>query len=771
MKALIFCLALLFLVHPALADEGKLNDTFILEINVEGRDQKTVSLVNKRGDALWMDAGDLNAAGISIAPDEMDAQRQVNLSKLSGMQVTLRHDEQKLLIMPEPRRLLKQVFDLRPDGKASSIDAGYGFIGQYDITATVDDINHTMGSSGTGTALTGTYFTPSGNVTLGGFAETNSRATRYVRLDTMYRLDDPENMRRFLIGDTISGGPSWARSLRFAGFQMATDFSLRPDLATMPLPDFFGQSTVPATVDVFVNSAKVFETQVESGPFEINNLPVLTGSGQARVVVRDVLGRETIARLPFFATESLLRKNLRAYDLNIGFVRGSYGQRSFNYGKPIASGSYRYGLTDSITVNAHLEAAGDAQVAGGGASFAISSLGIMHVAGAFSNRTGDGVHSNGALTYASFESQLHPVNLFGSVTATVGDYADIARYDAGKQAMLQMQLGGNVDFGEYGSLSTSWVNVNRAGGRTAQFASLSYKLSYNEHWNFLVTSFYDVGNDTTVSEAVVTYVFDDGAVGTSSISHGERANQKRISYSKSPNGDGGFGYGVSTSLGDMQLGEAQAMWLGRDVHLNGSLATRDGMQAARINAAGGIVAIDDAVYMTKPPKGDAVALVKTGQPDASVYLENREVGKTDAEGEILVTGLVPYIPNKLSINPADYKMSAILDDSEKEIRPLRQSGVMVDFTPPKYRPVIIVLQLEDKTYAPAGAKAVLDNGSDPLVVGRRGEIFIRDLTKAIKGTVSYGECTCTFAVELTPRRQYEMIERIGPLSCTRSATL
>src|SRR5262249_14755006 len=154
-----------------------------------------------------------------------------------------------------------------------------------------------------------------------------------------------------------SGASRWSRPVRFAGLQLASDFDLLPDIVTMPLPSFFGEAAVPSTVDVFVNSAHVFETGVGAGPFEINHLPVVTGNGEANIVVTDALGNRTAIAVPYFASRALLRKGLTAYAIDVGLLRRGFGQRSFDYGDPMANATWRYGLNNSVTLDAHGEAA------------------------------------------------------------------------------------------------------------------------------------------------------------------------------------------------------------------------------------------------------------------------------------------------------------------------------------------------------------------------------------------------------------------------------
>ena len=122
------------------------------------------------------------------------------------------------------------------------------------------------------------------------------------------------------------------RSVYFGGIQWATNFSLSPGYITQPIPTIGGQSRAPSTVELYINDALRQTSQVPTGPFTIDNFPQITGSGQARIVVRDLLGRETVLVQDFFSSTSLLRKGLSDYSFEAGAVRRNLGIDSANYG-------------------------------------------------------------------------------------------------------------------------------------------------------------------------------------------------------------------------------------------------------------------------------------------------------------------------------------------------------------------------------------------------------------------------------------------------------
>ena len=121
---------------------------------------------------------------------------------------------------------------------------------------------------------------------------------------------------------------------------MQRDFATRPDLVTLPLPSFSGSAAVPSTVDVYVNSVRTISQDVDGGPFRLTNLPILSGQGNASIIVRDSLRPRRHTTLPFLVSNKLLRGGLFDFSAEAGVPRLFYGVRSNIYsGAPAGSGS------------------------------------------------------------------------------------------------------------------------------------------------------------------------------------------------------------------------------------------------------------------------------------------------------------------------------------------------------------------------------------------------------------------------------------------------
>ena len=158
-------------------------------------------------------------------------------------------------------------------------------------------------------------FTPFGTLSQSAILRATSLNDRFdaLRLNTTLTYSDPATMISYRAGDVITGGFAWTRPIRIGGAQMARNFGLRPDLVTLPLPAARGSAAVPSVADVYINNVKTYSQDVNAGPFLLSNLPAITGSGTARVILRDSSGHTTESVLPFYVSANLLAPGMFDY--------------------------------------------------------------------------------------------------------------------------------------------------------------------------------------------------------------------------------------------------------------------------------------------------------------------------------------------------------------------------------------------------------------------------------------------------------------------------
>jgi len=757
LSAMVFIYTIVACAHASSSAVSPGDRHLLLEVWINGQNQHVIAHVAERDGRLWIDRKALAGYGIRLNSGDPDTRREVEPNALSGIRAVIDEAQQRLLISADSARLYPKVFDLNEPAVTPSAVSGSGFVFNYDAVATSGDGYGPISGGGT---LVATAFTPNGRLTTSGFAMAGKGHTHAVRLDTALVFDEPDKLKQWVVGDSVSGGLSWSRSVRFAGLHVATDYSLQPQFRTFPLPQFIGTSTVPAGVDVYIGSSKVLQENLVPGPFEIHNLPMLTGRGEATVVVRDVLGREQIQTIPFFASNQLLQPGLSAYSIDAGFLRRAYGLSSFDYGVPAAVATFKHGVSDTLTIETHGELAGNIALAGGGATFAIQPLGTVQLAGAASS----GRRGAGGLLSVAVTGQVRSVSLFGSAEVASPKYTDVGSIYDLPPPRMRAQAGISTAMGDRGNLAFSWIAVKEL-GYTTRLLSATYSRSFGYGAFFGATGLYSPGSHSWQGQIFISIPLGDQRMGSVSVGEQNGRLAEQISLNRPANPDGGFGYRVGSINADNRITEGQVTWVGQHGITDAALSSINGSTAGRLGVSGAIIIADGSVFATRQT-GDAFALVRTGQPGVPVYRENREVAVADSGGKALVTGLSAYADNRISIDPRDYPMDTIIEHTSRDVVPRRASGVLVDLAPTVRHPLLMTVTLSDGSFPPVGARVLLDGNAVPLVVGRRGKVFFSDAQKSLSGTIEFGDTICRFHANKPAPLSDNAIPTIGPIICS-----
>ncbi|WP_151748884.1 fimbria/pilus outer membrane usher protein, partial [Acinetobacter lactucae] len=178
-------------------------------------------------------------------------------------------------------------------------------------------------------------------------------------LESKWQYVDPEKIRIYTLGDFISNSPDWGSSVRLAGFQWSSAYTQRGDIVTSALPQFSGSAALPSTLDLYVNQQKIYSGLVPSGPFDIKQLPFISGN-EVTLVTTDATGQQSITKKPYYFSSKILAKGINEFSVDVGVPRYNYGLYSNDYDDAtFASGAIRYGYSNSLTLSGGAEASTD----------------------------------------------------------------------------------------------------------------------------------------------------------------------------------------------------------------------------------------------------------------------------------------------------------------------------------------------------------------------------------------------------------------------------
>ena len=585
------------------------------------------------------------------------------------------------------------------------------------------------------------------------------------RLETTFTRDFPERNASLRLGDSTTRTGAWGRSVYFGGIQWGTNFSLSPGYITQPIPTIGGQSRAPSTVELYINDALRQTSQVPTGPFTIDNFPQITGSGQARIVVRDLLGRETVLVQDFFSNAALLRKGLSDYSFEAGAVRRNLGIDSANYGEGFASGLFRHGLSDSFTLETRVE--GSEHTRGGGAGLAVAlPLGLLgQVAGAASS---DDITGSGRQGLVSLEhwSLRHGFSL--RAEAASREYRQIgqdegtlpyrrqwlASYTYARPELGHLGLGyGKIDTYDRGPISTYTANYS-----IRVFAQSSLTLSATR---------VDGGDATGRSIGVSLLIPLDGRINaTAATTHHAGHTDGYATVSKGLGIEAGAAWRALAGRREGQnYAEGGVYYQGSRGLVTADASASDTQSTVRLGAQGGLVFADGTLFASRKLQ-DSFALVEVpGYPDVGVGFQSTVLSRTDSNGKALVPQLQPYRTNTLRLDPNELPISAELDNIEIAVVPPARSGVKVTFPVRSGRGALVRIVLDDGQPAPAGADLELVGDTKEFFVARRGEAFVTGLKDKNRLRIKWQGRSCEFDVELPPGKPDD-IARVGPYVCS-----
>ena len=130
---------------------------------------------------------------------------------------------------------------------------------------------------------------------------------------TSLTIDQVRHRRRWVFGDTIGRSTTLGSAPMVGGFSLSTQTSVDPYYTLYPSPQVRGAVRTPTTADLYVDGRLVSSVRLPPGQFTLNDLPLETGLGNARVILRDAFGREQTINLGFYLSTQLLKRGEQDY--------------------------------------------------------------------------------------------------------------------------------------------------------------------------------------------------------------------------------------------------------------------------------------------------------------------------------------------------------------------------------------------------------------------------------------------------------------------------
>jgi len=738
-----------------------------LELVVNGRAIGHVAPVDYRHGRYYLSREDFAATRLPATHWLTSEDDLIDLNSADG--VTLGYDQatQRLLIDVPAAWLPAQTVSRNDRARFFPAQTSSGALFNYDSYA--QKTRHGEGYLSTWTELR--LFGDYGNFSTTGrhrqvFSGARHGREGYLRYDTRWEYSDQTRMLTLEAGDTVTRALAWSNPVRIGGLQLSRNFTTRPDIVTYPLPRFAGETGLPSTVDLFIDGYRLSSDPVEPGPFTLTDIPYINGAGEAVIVTTDALGRQVSTTVPFYVASTLLQRGLSDYSASVGALRRHYGQRDFAYGTLAANGNYRYGLSDALTIESHIETSRDLRLGGAGALLRLGRLGVLNFSHSRSSLDGQSGRQSGI----GYQYITRRFNIAARQNWRSDGYRDLASLDHSRVAQRRTtQLSAGMSLGRYGSLSGGYFAIVDGQGSRTRLTNLSWGYSLGRAGQIYasLSKSNSYGNWTGMLQWSLSLDPRHGNLSAALERTPERKFAQRVNYSRNVPSDGGWGWnlGYRRYPGRDDYQQADVKWRNRLIELRGGVYGGRDDRSKWANARGSLVWMDNDFFFANEVRDAFVVVSTDGMAKVPVRYENRPVGETDRRGHLLVPWPVAYYPAKYGIDPLDLPASIRVPLVEQRVAVKRGGGYLLRFPLQRVTSASIRLVDAQGTDLPVGAQARLADGRSAYI-GWDGLTYFDELGDDNRLSVLLpdgGRCEVRFALPLPP--DSDSIPQIGPLPC------
>jgi outer membrane usher protein len=696
----------------------------------------------------------------AVSPVRVEGMEFYLLDAISGARATVEASTQMLMITVPASAFIDTILDEQGNLRLTAMRPEPGLFLNHDFQVATGG-----GRSSVTGLVEGGFFSKFGTLTNQYLGRDLTGGFKPLRLSTQLTRDFPEAMTTLTLGDTISASSPWGRSVYYAGVRWASKFSTQPAFIPMVLPSLAGQAAQQSTVDVYVDNMKRLSRQVEPGPFMIQNIPVIAGQGDIRMVVTDLLGRQQVITTSYLRGFQILRKGVQEFTYEGGTLRRDYGAKSNAYESFFASATQRRGLTDRITLEGRAEVRPGIQTLGLGASYAMRGVGIVSAGAAGSQRSDE----IGRLIYAEFSHNRRTLSFAGRMQRATQDFQQLGmgELEQATRMMLQGQVSKTV--GDRGNLAVGYL---RRDGRTeSSVRALTASFNHNVGRGQL-----SVGGTYALDRpgqygVNVSYILrlGDRKAATATVNTAPSGTSESVEINRTIPVGPGYGYRVQHSTGAISRTDANLFVQ--------TMQGRFGMETTQTRS-GTFMRFSERsslVFMRNhilPSQwlNDSFGMVEVDHGEhLPVFVNNQRIATTNGKGVALLPWLVPYNQNQVRLDGTNLPADVNLDLQDRMVVPMARSGVFLKYTPLSIGGATLILHTADGKPVPLGAMVTINALPGESQVVLHGEVFVTDIAYPAMVRVTWESRECVARIDKAPEE--ELLPRIGPLVCVEQEVI
>ncbi|MBN1379589.1 MAG: fimbrial biogenesis outer membrane usher protein [Gammaproteobacteria bacterium] len=585
---------------------------------------------------------------------------------------------------------------------------------------------------------------------------------KLLRLESNCIADWPEHLLSLGAGDSVTRAGMLGQSVLYGGVHFGTDYGLSPSLVTQPFLTMSGSARVPSTLEIWVNQMRTLSTDIPPGPFDLTDIPVYTGAGEVRAVIRNAQGGREVLTQSFYSDPVLLAAGLKDWAVELGRTREGYATEQSEYKDRFALFTGRFGLSQWMTVETRAEVQEESALLGVGSNFRLWNLGIFEY-GIATSRDENDVKANAQRIGFSRRSQYFSFGL-QRMTTDVNfqqlGYSSIDPLPAEvKRANIGISLGGRV------SLNMGGFERHYHDGERQEFRTAALNIPIMDWGAMHISAFKQIDpKDDTIYSANITIPFGERSNVSGYYSRQNNLRDRQITIQQNLPVGPGFGYRVSSGEQNNNAIDIVEASLQGDTGLlfvSGMSSNDDDQYQAQLT--GSIVMSGNNVYLSRKQQG-SIAVVDLPVADTEIYYEGRLAATTNSSGKAVIPGLRPFEENRLQLGVDKLPFNTDISRANIAIVPGRRQAVMADFGVELRRYLSTRLVLRNNKTVPAGVKVRFDSTKE-TVTGYNGKIFLAirsgGYVMRLRAKWANNECSANIAV---PDNQQNFIE-LGTVRC------
>ncbi|NWC91052.1 MULTISPECIES: fimbria/pilus outer membrane usher protein [unclassified Pseudomonas] len=569
-------------------------------------------------------------------------------------------------------------------------------------------------------------------------------------------------------------------SVPYTGFQIASDDRMLPDSQRGFAPTIRGVAQSNAQVTVRQGESIIYQSSVPPGPFVIDQLFSTGYAGDLDVSIVESDGRSRTFTVPYSSAVQLLRPGTTKFNITGGRYRG----KKLENAPYFMQSTLQRGLSDTYT--GYLGSIFSEDYFSGQAGVAVNTkigslaLDITHSRASFTTRLDDGTGNTKGNSYRITYNKIIELTKTNFTVASYRfsspgymSFADFAARKTDESIMAypqrsRAQLNISQPLGR--RLGSIYITGSAQNYWNKSYGSdVAYQAGYSNafNWGSMDVSASRARSNLGIIENEYTLSLSIPLGGRGSTylhtsvnysDQGSRSIQNNISGTIGDEADLNYGLYAGKNIDEQTSDNSHGVNLQYQnpyASYMASYSAGSNYNQKSIGVNGSFTAYSDGISFSRQQGETRVLIQAEGAEGAK--LSNTGGGVIGKNGFGVVSNLMPYRENQVSINPRGISENVELDATSQAVVPRYGSIVKLKFSTKTGAPVILKLNKLNGGAIPVGSE-VKDIGTGSMTwIGQEGRLFLR--VSSTKGTlqVKWGQrndekCLVNYEVSTTPRK-------------------